>query len=88
MVAALSLELEAVRAVQADAVEMALAAAAKAENWELTVPISEILVFTTSALASSNLSGRFSTATNWVKMLATSSPLPIPVDEMLAMDRS
>ena len=58
------------------------------EIWDAIFAVSDIRAATVVASSARLFSGCFSSATNCVMMLVTSSPLPIPVDEMLAMDRS
>jgi hypothetical protein len=88
MVAALVFDETAVRATQAPVAEIRVATSESAENFDCTSPMAEIWALTFFAWLERLLRGCFSNATNLVTMLSTSSPLPIPVDEMVAMAAS
>ena len=86
--AALVFDDVAVLATQALAEERRVATSDKVENLDCTSPIAEIWALTFVAWFAKLLRGCFSSATSLVTMLSTSSPLPIPVDEMVAMAAS
>jgi hypothetical protein len=85
IVAAAVFEEVAVAACHAVGSERLVARVANDEYWDWMLPTAEILELILVACVDKSCSGCFSSATNWLMMLLTLSPLPIPREEIVAI---